>query len=341
MKRPAARRTLIVVLATLGATCGPKPLPALPTAGPSIAVRLEAADGLVDAGCLDCLLAAYREYNAIRSERDLVARAAAGAVRTAALIDVRERELGLLGNDYLTEARNVAASSQSLNTSFSTLLDIVATLRLGPDGARPTTDDQVAAMLRFATNRSEWDSLLRQKAADEMLAGYAWMGFACDTLNARVIDPRDARRLLGETRDRPLLTFGYVASCDRRNGEALAALLEQDPRFVEIAYLLGLTALGLRPQPDVDAADRYFRRAYEWRQDWPSLTLSTANLALATEDYDRAFQFFDRTLALKRADPDALVGTIRALTHLGRYHEALVTIEGLLATEANLGEARY
>lgn len=334
------RRASLLALAVVVAACGPKQLPQ-PAPVPDNAARLDAADALVSAGCLDCLLAAYREYNRARAERDPPERAAAGVVRTAALIDLRERELGLLGNDYLADARNAAASSPSLTASFSALIEIAAALRLGPDGVRSVTDDELAAMLRFATKRTEWESLLRERAALEPLAAYIWMGFACDPLSARSIDPREVQRLLGETRDTPLLAFGHLASCDRRNADALTGLLERDARFVEISYLIGLSALGLRPQPDVDAAERHFRRAYEWRQDWPFLTLSIGNLALATEDYDRAFQFFDRTLALKRADPDALVGTTRALTYLGRFADALMTIDALLATGANLGEARY
>jgi tetratricopeptide (TPR) repeat protein len=323
-----------------GVSCSSRPVTLPVPTGPSSEARLEAADTLVRAGCLDCLAAAYREYRALRADNPQLDKAIAGEVRTAALIDIRERELGLLSSDSLVAARERAAGSNAARLAFSKILDIVAELRLGPDGARPSTDEQVAAMLRFATNRTEWAGLLRETAPHEPLASYAWLGFACDTLNARTIAANEVRSFMGDTPS-ALLTFGYLASCERGQSEALALLLDYDPRFVEANYLLGLADLGGRPQPDVDGADQRFRRAYQWRQDWPALTLSMANLALATEDYDRALQFFDRTLTLRPSDGDSLVGTIHALTQLGRYRDALVTVEALLATGRNVGEARY
>jgi len=337
--RRAVRATAVAGALLGGACSATRVSPPVPT-GPSYQARLEAADTLVRAGCLDCLAAAHREYRALRADHPDLDKAIAGEVRAAALIDIRERELGLLSSGSLMSAREAATGSTAARLSFSNVLDVVAELRLGPDGARPSTDEQVAAMLRFATNRTEWASLLRETAPQEPLASYAWLGFACDSLNARSIAANEVRSFMGDAPS-ALLTFGYLASCERGQSEALALLLDYDPRFVEANYLIGLADLGQRPQPDVDAADRRFRRAYEWRQDWPALTLSMANLALATEDYDRALQFFDRTLALKPSDGDSLVGTIHALTQLGRYQDALVTVEALLTTGRNLGEARY
>jgi tetratricopeptide (TPR) repeat protein len=295
----------------------------------------------VNAGCLDCLIAARSQYAALRGNGELADKAAAGIVRTAALIDIRERELGLSSSDSLATAKDTAEGSATIGRSFSKLLEIVSELRLGPDGFRPSTDEQVAGMLRFATNRTEWAAALREMAARELLARYAWAGFVCDSLNSRSIEVREARAHIGDTLASPLLTFGYLASCERGNADGFAALIENDGRFIETNFLLGLASLARRPSPDVDGADRNFRRAYEWRQDWPSLTLAIGNLALATEDYDRAFAFFDHTLSLRSGDPDALVGTIRALTHLGRYAEALTTVDKLLSTGRNPGEARY
>ena len=56
--------TVFVVCVPLAA-CAPKRLVVAPA--PSPAERLAAADALVRAGCLDCLAAAFREYDALRS----------------------------------------------------------------------------------------------------------------------------------------------------------------------------------------------------------------------------------------------------------------------------------
>src|SRR5262249_53851834 len=264
MTRPRLRQLIVLALVVLGSGCAAKRRQSVKPPTPSAAaVRLNAANEAVNSGCLDCLITAYREYTALLPIPEVSVAATAGAIRAAALIDIRERELELLEGDYGEAAQDLAVSAPTDGALFSELLDIVGALRLGPEGIRPSTDEQVAAMLRFASNRAQWTEFLRGTASQELLAKYAWLAFACDTLNSRFIDPEAARALGGDLRETPLLMFGYLVSCDRRNRDGFAELLQRDGRFREANYLLGLAALGERPTPDVDAADRHFRRAYE------------------------------------------------------------------------------
>ena len=84
MRYPAALLVMLVLSA-----CGH---PQLRTpADPHEALGLETANALVRAGCLDCLLEAYRKYDS-RRLTPVAAAATVGAIRAAALIDIRERE---------------------------------------------------------------------------------------------------------------------------------------------------------------------------------------------------------------------------------------------------------
>ena len=139
--RRAIRATAVAGALLGGACSATRVSPPVPT-GPSYQARLEAADTLVRAGCLDCLAAAHREYRALRADHPDLDKAIAGEVRAAALIDIRERELGLLSSGSLMSAREAATGSTAARLSFSNVLDVVAELRLGPDGARPSTDEQ-------------------------------------------------------------------------------------------------------------------------------------------------------------------------------------------------------
>src|SRR5262249_45164598 len=52
--------------------------------------------------------------------------------------------------------------------------------------------------------------------------------------------------------------------------------------------------------------------------------------------------YFDRTLAVVPQHADAMLGKIKALTYLGRYADALTTVDQLLALERwFVGDARY
>jgi len=95
---PACLLLLVAVSA-----CTPTRRPAVvvtPTPAPTPAERLTSADSLVRAGCLDCLLAAYGEYDLLRAFPAAKEAATAGAVRASALIARRERELGLVDDGY-------------------------------------------------------------------------------------------------------------------------------------------------------------------------------------------------------------------------------------------------
>ena len=139
--------------------------------------------------------------------------------------------------------------------------------------------------------------------------------------------------MLRDVGDIPLLAFRLSTACGLTASDPLEAELAFDPRFGEINYHLGLFALGGQTggAPDLDSADVRFRAAYDWRQDWPTLTLAIANVAMSAEDFPRAFDYYNRTLALSTDDADALVGMIRALTYSNRHAEAIAAADRLLA----------
>src|SRR5215218_10163540 len=95
------RAWTIVAFGLLMAACAPKrPAVSVTPPPPTPAQRLNSADALVRAGCLDCLLAAYGEYDLLRGFPAARDAATAGAVRSAALIAVRQRELGMVDEGY-------------------------------------------------------------------------------------------------------------------------------------------------------------------------------------------------------------------------------------------------
>src|SRR5919201_3086435 len=99
------RRLFVLSLgACVAVGCATRGVPARPPAIP-VEVRLAATGSLVRAGCLDCLLDAFREYDALRREPVAADAATAAAARTAVLIALRERELGTLDEGYLNRAR--------------------------------------------------------------------------------------------------------------------------------------------------------------------------------------------------------------------------------------------
>ncbi len=137
--------------------------------------------------------------------------------------------------------------------------------------------------------------------------------------------------------DTPLIAMKR-ATCRGVVPERLKELAGANSRFVEVAYWLGLFAVGQRK---LDDADKLFDEAYGWRQQWPSVTQSIANVAMTSEEFARSLEFYDRTLEMEPTAVDALLGRVRALTYLGRNEDAIATTDRLIGLRWHVGDARY
>ena len=159
------------------ASSKPVVLPSAP--GPSPLARLAAADAQVRAGCFDCLVSAFQQYDNLRSVATVADAASVGAARAAALLAIRERELGTPDSGYLARAREIVAATPRAPATLGALLDIVDTLPVR--GAVTQVPDDVA-LLRNQTalqNRELWTAQLRAHANDDALSAYVWLAFNC------------------------------------------------------------------------------------------------------------------------------------------------------------------
>jgi tetratricopeptide (TPR) repeat protein len=332
----------LLALLTLSA-CAKPPLkatvPATPPP-PTPIQRLASADALVRAGCLDCLIQAFGEYELLRTIPPALEAATAGAVRTAALIALRQRELGMTDEEYSQRARLLLAGAAQ-PAWLRTVLDIVDVLPVGGMTRTPTSDLDLERSRALRMSHDAWRDVLRERATTDEFGAYVWLAFACasetrDVPTDTLLAPTDA------VRDVPLIAFKR-AICRGVRPEPLRTLLERDPRFVETKYLLGSYDVSLMTsgQDKLDEADRLFNEAYAWHGQWPAVTQSIANVAMTVEEFDRAALFYDRTLALEPLAVDALLGKARALTYLGKPVDAIATTDQLLAARWFVGDARY
>src|ERR1041385_5642743 len=118
-------RRLIAAVALLTA-CGPKKV----VVDPAIAgrVTLEQADANLRAGCFDCLAEALKQYESVHAIPVLAEAANTGALRAAALLAVRERELGTTDSGYLDRVRQLAANNPALQPQLATIVDLVTSV---------------------------------------------------------------------------------------------------------------------------------------------------------------------------------------------------------------------
>lgn len=336
---------LLVVTIACARTAAPVLQPAPPPPPPDRRDQLFLADEMFRRGCFDCLKDAFDGYEALQGDPLVGTRARDAAIRTALILALRENELGLVHTGYIERARRLMGPVDTASPELPGLVEMAEVIANGPAGftRAASTDAQIAGMLTISRSQEQWASLLRNLMPQDLAASYLWLTLACGPNSSRLPDHEKRDELLRTQAVIPLFAFKLATSCGLVSATGLESMLAIEPRFGEINYYLGLLALGGqtgRP-PDLDAADRWFRAAYEWRQDWPTMTLAIANVAMSAEDFPRASDFYDRTLTLAVDDPDALVGRIRALTYANRHQDALAAADRLIHTGRNPGEAHY
>src|SRR5262245_27965702 len=283
------RRGLLLVL-LIAAACA-RPRPAVVTA-PVVDVqpRLEAADALLRTGCFDCLAEAFRSYNEIRLLPNIpaasVEAALVGSVRAALLLDLRERELGTADDGYLQRARDAIAAPEDLQQAFAPLVEDVeltswrySRLHVGPANLQLRRRFQ-----ELQKDPAAGAEQRRPTAGADIVAAYEWVAFTC-TFGDRA--SRERETLLAPIerwRETPIVAY-RAATCGVAQREPLTALLEREPRFHDINYWLGAVAVGGR---QLDEAEQLLTKAFEWRQDWPSVTAMLGNIYTAAEEFEPA-----------------------------------------------------
>ena len=340
--RITSARAVAGLLALLTMSACAKPPVAVPTtpAPPTPAQRLASADALVREGCLDCLIDAFGQYELLRAMPSAAEVGTAGAVRSAALIALRQRELGMTDEGYGQRARSLAGAPGQ-PPWLRTVLDVIEAIPVGGMTRTPTSDLDLARGQALRVNQDAWRVTLRELAAADEFSAYVWLAFACASETRDV--PTETLLAPTETwRDAPLIEFRR-AICRGVQPDPLSALAARHPRWVEAKYFLGSYDVGLMTQGEdkLDEADRLFNQAYAWRPEWPALTQSIANVAMTVEEFERAALFYDRTLALEPLAVDALLGKVRAQTYLGKPVDAIATADQLIAVRWYVGDARY
>ena len=332
------RASAIAILVALAACSPPRRPVAAPQ--PSAADRLAVVDAELRAGCLDCLLDAFRQYEVLRQLPDVADPATAGAIRAAVLVAIREHELGMVDEGYLAKARELASAGANLPSWLPKIIDIADALPRGGVGRGLSTDADLARLRTLRTSRDAWMALLRDASQYDEAAAYSWLALTCESADTRNIASGELFQTVSTFAAAPLIVY-REATCRTLETATLQSLLDADARFAEISYSLGLAALGARPRPKLDDAEPLFQRAYDWRPVWPSLTLAMAGVAMTAEDFDRARVLYEETLAADPHSVDGLLGQTRALTYLARNAEAIVTADRLIAEKWYTGDALY
>src|SRR5262249_3342075 len=149
------------------------------------AQRLAAADARLRAGCYDCLLGAYDTYDQLRSTPAVAAAATRGALEAAALLSIRERELGMVDTGRLVIARDLGHGLAEAPEWLDPVLDVAALLPPTISGGvrAPVGDREFQRSTALRRGYTKYQQVLRDAAPGDTLAAYTYTALMCAAID--------------------------------------------------------------------------------------------------------------------------------------------------------------
>jgi tetratricopeptide (TPR) repeat protein len=310
--------------------CAPK--------GPSPALVADAAKAkaLVQQGCYSCLNEALSIYDRLSSAKAPVAGTAEGRFDAALLIAIREKELGIPGDESMIRARTLVLPSRQAVLDAAELI-IGDTTSLDPDQRALATGRNRPALDADNPKRRALDAA----PADDVVARYVSLSIDCE--QQKLSESVDAKVLTAAYAGVPLLQF-RLSVCGRPGGPPVAALRANDPRWADTLFWEGRRELTSSLGRAIDFP-KVLSLYAQGREAFPKslmLMIAWANTNLIAEDFEAALSGFDDVLAVYATHRDAMNGRMQAQSYLMRHPEAIATATRLLELGTwHIADANY
>lgn len=297
------------------------------------------ADSLFARGNFSCLKEALSVYQKLNEEfqvQDSVY--LEKQLKAAILLDLKEKEIGIINDDYLEMATELVDNNPSLS-DYSEYLKLVGYIRSRIKG---TVKNSIWDLQKFRemhdwtkANETLFKELDMKSKHDEF---FAYLNVSADSLlfrNEKGISFSHYSELFP---DFPMLKY-KLAIYPLPNKIVLNELLQKDSRFYEAYYFIGeAAAVELR----LFEAERNYLLAYEEFPDSLSILISLANIYFLLEEFDICLQYNEEAIKKSPEYRDAILGKAMCLSYLDRNEEAIEELNHLLQLGNYLiGESFY
>jgi tetratricopeptide (TPR) repeat protein len=249
---------------------------------------------------------------------------------------IREREVGILNPTDHPKAVAILRENPGLQ-SMLPLFDIADALATRTRGIMQDINP-VAVKRLYGEVLKQVQADLRTKALVDDYYAYLYVAFFSGYgLYAEKKDELVAD-LLARYPQSVLMKYKN-AIYPRSNPDALQALIQTEPEFYEAYYNLGELAIGAQTLLE---AEKQLLKAFEGLPESPQVTIYLGSIYMATEEFEKSLDFYDRTIALSPQYRDALLGKGICLSTMGRYTEALAPLARIVELQFYmLGESHY
>jgi tetratricopeptide (TPR) repeat protein len=335
------KKSLLIFLTLLLAFCAPrKKVEITPQQLVEYNIKIKEAETLFHSGSYVSLKEAFQIYQDILSIPLNRIQTKENLVKTALLLTLRAKELGILNDTYIEEASNLIQNSPRLS-GYSICLDAVNSIAMKsagiPRGSLVESSSISARFENIRKNIGEWRRKLKEKSTTEEFFAYIYISLNCRH-SSFIKEKADLSYFLDIFPSSPLILY-KLSLCPKENEDRLKELIEKEPLFYEAYYFLGQIALRYRR---FITAEKNFLKSYDHIPESPSIAISLASIYFAFEELKKSLELYEETLKLAPAFRDAILGKAICLSYLGKNEEAIEACNSLIKLENYyLGDAHY
>ena len=307
-----------VVFVLIASGCAPKGPP------PQLLAEMAKAEALQSEGCYACLKESLAIFEKIRQAKIPPAGVAEKAFDTALLIAIREKELGIPGDESLARARQLVLPTRQAVLDAAELIV----------GDTTSLDPEMRALLT-GRNRPALDpDNPRRRALDafppaDLTAKYVELAIDCE--QQKLSEGLDMKTLAASYAGSPLIQF-RLSLCARPAAPNSALLRQNDPRWTDTFYWEARREMVASLGQAIDLS-KVIGLYGQGREAFPTslmLTMAWANANLSAEEFESALSGFEDVLKVFPTHRDAMNGKMQAQSYLARHQEAIATATRLL-----------
>ncbi len=298
------------------------------------------ADSLYDAGSYTSLKDAYNTYKkllAAQFEREVTAEK---LLKTALLLSLRVKELGIIDTTYLLKAEELNATYPHL-VKYGSYLKFISCIPYSVKGI-------AGGFLDIMPNLNEYYDWVKEnvKPLNEELktnAGtsdfFAYM-YVCFYRNFfHFLDEESNMAYYLDLFPDSMIIKYRLALFLNKDRDLFETILEKEPGFQEVHLFLGESAYKGKK---LLTAEKHFRKAYDIIPKSLSLLVYLAGIHFALEEYDESIGLYEEALRLAPEYREAILGKGICLGYMGKHEYAILTLNKLIELgKYYMGEAYF
>ncbi len=298
------------------------------------------ADLLYERGSYVSLKKAYALYENLQTFTLFHNKILEKRVKTALLLAMRENELSIIGEKYLTKALDLIGSHPELSAFSSYAAIVIFSSRRGNGIPRIEPRGQYNLEENYQwinKNISLLNADLKEKAETDVFYSYFYL-----VLNSsfpyNIKEADNFFRFLDIFPNSPLIQY-KLSVFPKFDQKRMETLLQNDHEFYEAHFFLGDSSLTLG---NILTAEKSFLQAYEQIPTSISVLTRLTKIHFLLEEFDLSLEYNENILDLAPEYRDSLLGKAICLGYLGRHEEALNILNMLIELGMYLmGESHY